>query len=84
MGAELRAVEMTGTVDEQQHLVLDGPIPIAGPSRVRIIILVEQDSEIDEHEWLDAASRNPAYDFLKDPREDIYTINDGKPFQNEG
>ena len=36
-----------------------------------------EDGEIDEHEWLRAATSNPAFDFLKDPEEDIYTLADG-------
>lgn len=39
------------------------------------------DEEIDEEEWLYAATRNPAFDFLKDPEEDIYTLADGRPFK---
>jgi hypothetical protein len=27
---------------------------------------------------------NPAFHFLKDPAEDIYTLTDGKPFHDEG
>lgn len=33
-----------------------------------------------EYEWFKAVIRNPAFDFLKDPEEDIYTFADGKPF----
>ena len=36
--------------------------------------------EIDESEWLRSAASNPAFDLLKDPEEDIYTLADGKPF----
>lgn len=38
--------------------------------------------EIDESEWLRSAASNPAFDFLKDPEEDIYTLADGKPFND--
>lgn len=38
--------------------------------------------EIDEQEWLQAAASNPVFDFLKDPEEDIYTLADGKPFND--
>jgi len=31
---------------------------------------------IDEMEWLRAAAANPAFDFLKEPEEDIYTLAD--------
>ena len=36
-----------------------------------------------EEEWLQAAARNSAFDFLADPEEDIYTLDDGIPFQWE-
>ncbi|XWK86981.1 MAG: tetratricopeptide repeat protein [Phormidium sp.] len=38
--------------------------------------------EIDEQEWLQAAANNPVFDFLNDPEEDIYTLADGKPFND--
>jgi hypothetical protein len=40
--------------------------------------------DLDEKEWLQAAAINPAFDFLKDPEEDIYTLADGKPFHDQG
>lgn len=42
----------------------------------------QDDETIDEREWLQAAATNPAFDFLKDPEEDIYTLADGKPFND--
>lgn len=39
-------------------------------------------AELEEFELLKAAARNPAFDFLKDPEEDTYTLNDGKPFHD--
>ena len=40
MGATLKALEVRGTIDEQRRLHLDAPLPIVGPSRVRVIILI--------------------------------------------
>jgi len=40
-------------------------------------------TEVDEKEWLRAASANPAFDFLKEPEEDIYTLEDGRPFYDQ-
>ena len=80
MEASMRAIETTGTVDQESRLVLDAPLPITGPSRVRVIILVVEETDIEEQEWLRAAASNSAFDFLKDPSEDIYTLSDGKPF----
>ena len=79
-----KAIEMTGTIDDHHQLVLDEPLPINGPTKVRIIILLPEDTDIDEKEWLKSASNNPAFDFLKSPEEDIYTLEDGSPFYDNG
>lgn len=84
MHAAMKAIEVSGTVDEQRQLHLDDQLPIAGPSRVRVIILVPDDAEIDERQWLQAAASNPTFEFLNDPAEDIYTLADGKPFRDQG
>ena len=85
METTLRAIETTGTVDRDRRLVLDAPLPIVGPSRVRVIILVtDEEVDITEQEWLRAASVNPAFEFLSDSEEDIYTLADGKPFDDQG
>lgn len=34
--------------------------------------------EANEIEWLHFAARSPSFDFLSDPKEDIYTPSDGK------
>ena len=83
MEIPITAIEMTGTVDEHSQLKLDGSLPFSGPKRVRVIILSPLDDEIDEISWLKAASRNPAFTFLADKEEDIYSINDGQPFHDE-
>jgi hypothetical protein len=44
------------------------------------IILFPGETESDEKEWLAAAASNPAFDFLKDQKEEIYSVSDGKPF----
>jgi hypothetical protein len=31
-----------------------------------------------------SAAHNPAFDFLSDDAEDIYTVNDGRPFGDQG
>ena len=50
----------------------------------RVSHLLPEDSDISETEWLQAATANPAFDFLKDPEEDIYTLSDGRLFYDEG
>lgn len=80
MEITMKAIEVMGTVDKKSQLHIDEPLPIAGPSRVRVIILFPSE-DIDEREWLRAAAANPAFEFLNDQAEDIYKPTDGKPFQ---
>jgi len=86
MDVPMTAIEMTGTVDKNHQLQLDGTLPFAGPKRVRVIVLsspMEDDGEWDEMEWLKAALTNPAFASLNDPVEDIYSLHDGKAFHDK-
>ena len=93
VSAELRAIELAGTIDEHRRLHLKSDVPINGPRDVRVIILVGTEPDLDskadppeigESEWLRSAAANPAFAFLHDPREDIYSPTDGRPFSDEG
>lgn len=79
----MTAIEMTGTIDEDQQLQLDGAVPIPGPVRVRVMVCPLDEDDLDETEWLRAAATNPVFDFLNDPEEDIYSPTDGIPFRDE-
>ena len=78
-----KAIETTATINSNRQLVLDEQLPIVGPTKVRVIILLPEGVDIDEKEWLRSASVNSAFDFLKEPEEDIYTLADGKPFYDQ-
>ncbi len=84
MDAPFTAVEVTGIIDEHQQLQLDTILPITGPKRVRVLVLYAEDDETGEAQWLQAAAKNDAFDILRDVEEDIYSLNDGKPFHDEG
>jgi hypothetical protein len=84
MEVPMKAIEMKGTVDAQGLLHLDEPLSSIHPGRVRVLILVPDETDIDETEWLRGAARNPAFEFLNDPEEDIYTLADGRPFHVKG
>lgn len=84
MERAMSAVEMTGTVDEHHQLRLDGELPISGPVPVRVLVLCPSDGEPGEEEWLQAAARNPAFAFLDEPEEDLYSLDDGEPFHDQG
>ena len=63
-----------------KHL-LDEPLPKGIAGRVRLIILLGED-EPSESEWLKAVAQGGAFDFLSAPEEDIYSLSDGKPFND--
>ena len=42
--------------------------------------ITDTDDNLNEADWLKASLSNPAFAYLHDPEEDIYTISDGKPF----
>lgn len=83
MEVTMTAIETMGTIDEHQQLQLDSLLPIPGPKRMRVIVLYPRSDEWDETEWLQAAARNPAFAFLRDSEEDIYSLADGEPFHDE-
>lgn len=51
----MRAIEVTAVVDENLHLILDEPLPISLPARVRAILLIPESPDASEQEWLYAA-----------------------------
>ena len=79
----MKALEITGTVNAKGELHLDQLLPVEQTGRVRVILLFPEAEDIDENEWLKAAAINPVFAFLHDPEEDIYTLEDGKPLNNE-
>jgi hypothetical protein len=82
MGPMLTAIEMTGTVDRQSQLRLDRPLPFSGPTRVKVIVLYPFAEEIGEPEWLRMSAQNPAFAYLHEAAEDIYSTDDGVPFHD--
>ena len=84
MQANLTAVELTGTVNNLRQLELDADLPSDVAAKVRVIVLYSPNSDdLDEREWRQAAARNPAFEFLDDEAEDIYTLKDGKQIADE-
>ena len=78
----MKAIETTGKIDNKGFLQLDKPLRLQ-EKKVKIIILMPEENEIeDEKLWLTSISNNPAFAFLKDKEENIYSIADGKPFND--
>lgn len=79
----LKAIETTGRVNKRRKLDLSGKLPFKENTTVRVIILSEENDEINDNEWLHTASTNSAFSYLDDPIEDIYSIDDGKAFNDK-
>jgi hypothetical protein len=77
----MKAIETTGKVDKAGILHLDTPLALKEQT-VKVIVLIPDEADVEEREWLRAVSGNPAFDFLQDEKEDIYSSNDGKPFHD--
>jgi hypothetical protein len=78
-----KAIETTATINADHQLILDEPLPLIGPARVRVIVFLPEQADIEEGEWLRSASIGGAFDFLKASEEDIYTLADGRPFHDQ-
>ncbi len=77
----MKAIEITGSINEQGNVELDQPLTATKPTRFRGILLFP---ELDEsQEWSLAALKTSATELLSDPEEDIYTLEDGKLIEHE-
>jgi succinyl-CoA synthetase alpha subunit len=78
----MKAIETTGQIDKEGNLHLSKPL-LEKDKKVKVIVLVpEGESEEEELLWVKTQSKNPAFSFLEDPAEDIYSLKDGKPFHD--
>jgi hypothetical protein len=79
----MKAIEINSKTDAAGHLKIDYKLNKSN-SHVRVLILVEEDSQKQEEEnlWLSSISKSPAFSFLNEPVEDVYSINDGEPFND--
>ncbi len=76
----LTAIETTGTIEQSGKITIDETFLVNAPTSVRVIVLFPESEDVSESEWLQAASKNEVFDFLNAPVEDIYSLMDGKPF----
>ncbi len=77
----MKAIEINSKTDKFGHLKIDYNLDIS-EKKVRILILLDEENSENQEEklWMRSISKNPAFDFLNDPAEDIYSLNDGEPF----
>lgn len=74
----MQAFEASGHIDNHGQLKISSGLPLK-EGEVKIIMYSD---EPEEAFWLKTVSKNPVFDFLKGPEEDIYSLIDGKPFND--
>ena len=80
----MKAIEIKAKTDDTGNLKLD--IPLKSKNRqVKILILFREEDEMldDENLWLYSNSNNPSFDFLNEPEEDVYSLNDGEAIAHD-
>lgn len=77
----MEAIEKMVQFDEDGNILLKLGKHFSKKS-AKVVVLIKSD-EVNEKEWLTIAMKGTAYDFLKDASEDIYTMEDGKAYNNE-
>lgn len=75
----MRTIELVGQVDEQHQLHIEVP-PDIPPGPVKVLVEVEEEDATD---WGRAVLQRWAEE-SDDPREDIYTLDDGVPYHAKG
>ena len=79
----MKALEFVAEVDTQHRLYLELPHTPAGPVRVLVLVPEPQEPASEAEDtvnavWMQAITREWQEE-LADPREDIYTLEDGDP-----
>jgi len=77
----MKAIEAIGTIDQGRRIHLDEPLSARVSGRVRLLILFGED-DLNERGMLRGAAQGGSFDFLNAPGEAIYTLEDGKPFND--
>ena len=77
----MKTIEAVGTIEQDRRVRLDEPLPAGVSGRGRLLILIGED-DLTEQDWMRAAVHGGGFDFLSPPEEDIYTLEDGKPFDD--
>ena len=79
----MKAIEINSKTDKTGRLKINYKLD-KSESNVRILILFDEDLSEQEEEklWINSISKNPAFDFLNDPQEEIYSLKDGEPFND--
>ena len=76
----MKTIETTGTLSKRGVIKLDDHVNLKYKRKIKLIISLEEDNEIDEKEWIKPVFENPAFDILNYEIENTYTVNNSKMY----
>ena len=78
----MKVNEIKTKTDNKGQLKINIPLKEINKN-VRILILLSEEEDLidDDKIWLYSNSQNPSFDFLNEPEENIYSLNDGEPLK---
>lgn len=79
----MKAIEIKSETDNSGNLSIHYKLNIPN-QKVRVFVIYEENTDDQEEEklWKEYVSKNPAFGFLKEPEEDIYSMKDGEPIDD--
>ena len=80
----MKAIEINTKTDSSGYLKFNVPLKEKNKN-VRVLILFSEEDNLveDEKLWLYSNKNNPSFDFLNEPEENIYSLNDGIPINHD-
>lgn len=85
MSSEVQKLELTGHVDKNGHVKFETDTPFKQGDVKIVLIPISESNETEDDipvdSLLQVAQSGGAFNFLNDPEEDIYTLEDGKPIE---
>lgn len=79
----MKAIELTSKTDNEGNLRLDYQLG-KKEKDVRVLILIDENHDDFDNDdvWLTNIAQSPSFEFLYDPEEYIYTLDDGEPIDD--
>ena len=81
LNKKMEAIEKLVHFDEEGNTTLQLGKHFS-KKEAKVVVLIK-DEELSENEWLGLAMKGGAFDFLSDPGENIYSMEDGVPYKSE-
>ncbi|PKD45086.1 hypothetical protein [Rhodohalobacter barkolensis] len=79
----MKAIELHSKTDENGRIKIEQETGYENKN-VRVLILVDESEEsvLSEAGWFASTVKSPSFDFLKDDKQNIYTLSDGELFED--